>query len=712
MLLTQARDAGIMSDPHKRTKVSPPTGAAGGINAPRQVAHQPDTRYRLALAPTGTQIAWDIGATLQSRLRLLALVGAAGFGAWFALGLLRWHAEWAADPWSSVTRPPGYGKALPLFCIEGAGALLLARRRLSVRSLRLLEWLILGPVAVFFADKDCMNLRRVSLDELTWNVGTFANDGALGWVILMIGYGVLIPNTWRRCAAAVSLMALGALLPVSIVLVAKEMPAVPAVQYLGLKTMALAIAALIIIYGSHRIQLLQEKLQSTFIGGLTHGGVWEEPPSAETRAAPEIAGRYRVKGEVTRGGMGTIFKAYDADLGRDVAIKVLREKHRNSIQLLHRFLEEARIAAQLQHPGIVPIYEVGQLADGRPYFAMKLVKGETLEHLLAKRREPSQDLPHFLKVFELVCQTIAYTHTWGVIHRDLKPENIMVGAFGEVMVMDWGIAKILTDTRKIDVSNAARGPAEPENIGIDPGDGGGPEITAVGDTVPGMVLGTVAYMSPEQATGQIDRMDERTDVFSLGGILCVILTGQPPYPGKKGTQVYQKAQRADLTDAFRRLDACSTDRELVALAKHCLAPNPDDRPRDAGKVLRDLTAYLDAVFKQPERDLVRFFDLSLDLFCIAGLDGYFHRVNSNFTRVLGYTDRELASRPFIEFVHPEDRDKSMAEMTKLSQGLPVVHFQNRYRDVQGNYRCFDWTAKSIPEEGIVFAVARDVTDQH
>jgi PAS domain S-box-containing protein len=707
------RDAGIMSNPRESTQVSPPADAArGGSRGARHGAPQPDTRYRLALAPTGTQIAWDIGAMLQSRLRLLALVGAAGFAAWFALGLLRWHAEWAADLWSSVTRPPGYGKALPLLFIEGAGALLLARCRLSVRSLRLLEWLILVPVAVFFADKDCMNLRRVSLDELTWNVGTFANDGALGWVILMIGYGVLIPNTWRRCAAAVSLMAMGALLPASVVLVAKEMPAVPAVQYLGLKTMALALAALIVIYGSHRIQLLQEKFQSTFIGGLTHAGAWEESPSAETQAAPEIAGRYRVEGEVTRGGMGTIFKAYDADLGRDVAIKVLREKHRDNAELLQRFLEEARIAAQLQHPGIVPIYEVGQLADKRPYFAMKLVKGETLERLLAKRREPSQDLPHFLKVFELVCQTITYAHTWGVIHRDLKPENIMVGAFGEVMVMDWGIAKILNESGGIDVSNAARGPAGPENFGIDPGDGGGPESTSVDDTLQGAVLGTVAYMAPEQATGQINRMDERTDVFSLGGMLCVILTGQPPYPGKKSTQVYQRARCADLTDAFRRLDTCSADRQLVALAKHCLQPKPDDRPRHAGEVLRDLTAYLDAVFKQPERDLVRFFDLSLDLFCIAGLDGYFHRVNSNFTRVLGYTDKELASRPFIEFVHPEDRDKTTAEMTKLSQGLPVVHFQNRYRDVQGNYRCFDWTAKSIPDEGIVFAVARDVTDQH
>jgi PAS domain S-box-containing protein len=649
----------------------------------------------------------DLGPALQKRLRLVALVVTAGLAAWFGLGLLRWHAAWMADPWSSITRPPGYGKVLPLLCVEAFMALLLARRSLSVRALRLVELLVFGPLVWFFADKDCMNIRRVPLDELTWNVGTFANEAALGWVVLTIGYGVLIPSTWRRCAAVVGLMLLGALIPAGVVLGAIGVPAIPLAQYLGLKTIMLVIAALLIIYGSHRIQILEEKLQSTLRG--TMAALLEQTPPPGTLAVPETAGRYRLEGEVAHGGMGTIFKGYDKHLGRDVAVKVLLEKHRSNPELVQRFLEEARIAAQSPHPGIVPIYEVGQLDDARPYFAMKLVKGETLEKLLAQRRGPSEDLIRFLKVFEVVCQTIAFTHSQGVIHRDLKPENVMVGSFGEVMVMDWGIAKVLIENECIDPGIAGRNQAESVNTQAIPDEVANLDSAAV-ETLPGMLLGTLAYMSPEQAVST-EPMDERTDVFGLGAILCVILTGQPPYTGKKGKQVLDKARRADLVDAFGRLDACGADRHLVVLAKRCLAATRNDRPRDAGEVLRELRAYLDALLQQPERDLVRFFELSLDLFCIAGLDGYFRRINSNFARVLGYTDKELLARPFLDFVHHDDRDKTVREMTKLSCGLPVVHFQNRYRDVHGNYRRFEWTAKSIPEEGLIFAVARDVTDQ-
>jgi PAS domain S-box-containing protein len=124
-----------------------------------------------------------------------------------------------------------------------------------------------------------------------------------------------------------------------------------------------------------------------------------------------------------------------------------------------------------------------------------------------------------------------------------------------------------------------------------------------------------------------------------------------------------------------------------------------------------VTAYLESDLRRAERDLVRFFDLSPDLFCVAGLDGYFRRVNANFSRVLGYTARELQSRPFLDFVHPDDRERTLAEMEKLARGLPVICFENRYRDEAGSYRWFEWTAKSIPEEGVIFAVAREVTDR-
>ncbi|MGB4708119.1 MAG: serine/threonine-protein kinase, partial [Fuerstiella sp.] len=150
--------------------------------------------------------------------------------------------------------------------------------------------------------------------------------------------------------------------------------------------------------------------------------------------------RYRLDGEIARGGMGAILKGRDTDLGRDLAIKVLLDSHKDKPDVIQRFVEEAQIGGQLQHPGIAPVYELGQFADKRPFFSMKLVKGQTL----ADREDATEDRGKFIGIFEQVCQTMAYAHSRGVIHRDLKPANIMVGAFGEVQVMDWGLAKVLS----------------------------------------------------------------------------------------------------------------------------------------------------------------------------------------------------------------------------------------------------------------------------
>jgi tetratricopeptide (TPR) repeat protein len=237
----------------------------------------------------------------------------------------------------------------------------------------------------------------------------------------------------------------------------------------------------------------------------------------------------------------------------------------------------------LQHPGVVPVYELGQFPDRRPYFTMKLVKGRTLAQLLAERTDRAQDRPRFLKVFEQVCQALAYAHARGVIHRDLKPSNIMVGAFGEVMVMDWGLAKVLKGGGNADEEAAALA-----------------DVTAIctarsgSDTQAGAVLGTPSHMAPEQARGEVESVDERADVFGLGAILCQVLTGQPPFTGPKDVAM-RRAQRADLADAFARLDACAADAELIDLAKRCLAAEPKDRPRHAGELAAQLTAYLESV---------------------------------------------------------------------------------------------------------------------
>jgi serine/threonine-protein kinase len=310
--------------------------------------------------------------------------------------------------------------------------------------------------------------------------------------------------------------------------------------------------------------------------------------SAETPQPADRLARLQLLGEVARGGMGVIIKGRDSDLGRDLAVKVLLEQHRENPDLIRRFVEEAQISGQLQHPGVVPVYEFGALADHRPYFAMKLVKGRTLADLLAERTSPAEDQPRLLGIFEQVCLTMAYAHVRGVIHRDLKPSNIMVGSFGEVQVMDWGLAKVLPQGGAPDDQKAAS--IRPSTVIQTGRSGTDAELSQVGS-----VMGTPAYMPPEQASGDIDRLDERADVFALGSILCEVLTGQPAFTGRTGGEIHRKAARGDLADAFGRLDVCGADAELAGLTRECVTSEPEDRLRNAGAVAERLTAYLASV---------------------------------------------------------------------------------------------------------------------
>ncbi len=240
--------------------------------------------------------------------------------------------------------------------------------------------------------------------------------------------------------------------------------------------------------------------------------------------------RYQLFGEIARGGMGAVLRGRDVDLGRDLAVKVLLEKHADDPAVARRFLEEAQIGGQLQHPGVVPVYDIGRFGE-RPFFTMKLVKGHTLAALLGERDDPSEDRPRLLSIALQVAQTLAYAHAKGVIHRDLKPANIMVGAFGEVQVMDWGLAKVLAEGGVADEERASRGRKSPEDVTrIRTARSSGSAGSGT-DTEAGTLLGTPAYMPPEQANGDVVLLDRRADVFGLGAILCEILTGKPPYHG-------------------------------------------------------------------------------------------------------------------------------------------------------------------------------------
>ncbi len=278
------------------------------------------------------------------------------------------------------------------------------------------------------------------------------------------------------------------------------------------------------------------------------------PDLSGTRAGP--GGRYRLLYEIARGGMGAVYRAEDEQFGRALAVKVMLGSPARSPGLVRRFEQEARITGQLQHPGVPPAHDVGTLPDGRPYLAMKLVEGQTLAELFAVRSSPAEAQARVLGVFEAVCRVIAYAHARGIAHNDLKPGNVMVGAFGEIQVMDWGLAQ----------------PQTPP--GAEAGSSEYPPPPPGGDAV----LGTPAYMAPERAHG--GRGGLRSDVFSLGAILCELLTGRPPFAGTP----LVRALAGDTSEAARRLRGVSGPPGLAELAARCLDADPAGRPADAGEL--------------------------------------------------------------------------------------------------------------------------------
>lgn len=273
-------------------------------------------------------------------------------------------------------------------------------------------------------------------------------------------------------------------------------------------------------------------------------------------ALPDLSAtstRYRIVERIASGGMGTVYLAEDSVLGRRVALKILDIPDASG-ELAARLFREAKILARLEHPGIVPVHDAGTLADGRVFYAMKFVEGERLDHLVSR----GESLPDRLRSFQRICDAVAFAHARKILHRDLKPENIMVGPFGEVLVMDWGIAKSLHGGGTLDAA------AQPNEASL-ARDASGSAITAHG-----AILGTPGYMAPEQERGEVGSLDERSDVYSLGAILHYLLK----------------------TD----LDSSATaPRPLAAIARKAMASNPADRYTSAGELALDVARYLDGL---------------------------------------------------------------------------------------------------------------------
>ena len=254
------------------------------------------------------------------------------------------------------------------------------------------------------------------------------------------------------------------------------------------------------------------------------------------------------------GALGEVFMARNAELNREVALKFLKPERVRDPESRRRFLQEAEVTGRLEHPGVVPIYSLGTDADGSPCYAMRFIRGATLQDAIEQfhaaecpGRDPSERTlawRELLNRFVSICNTVAYAHSRGILHRDLKPRNVMLGRYDETLVVDWGLAK------PFERGEAARSEGE-ETLTPGSGSGSGSDTPTVG------VVGTPAYMSPEQAEGRWDRVGPASDNFSLGAVLYAILTGRPPYQGRTIQEVFEKVKRCEFPAPASRLQAGS-----------------------------------------------------------------------------------------------------------------------------------------------------------
>src|SRR5262245_30816767 len=297
--------------------------------------------------------------------------------------------------------------------------------------------------------------------------------------------------------------------------------------------------------------------------------------------------RFRILRPHARGGLGAVFVALDAELNREVALKQILHRHADDPDSRSRFLLEAEVTGRLEHPGVVPVYGLGCDAEGRPFYAMRLVKGESLKeaiehfHATGSAGDPRRwnlELRQLLNRFVAVCNVVAYAHSRGVIHRDLKPANILLGPYGETLVVDWGLAKVVGRGE----SAAHAGAVEAT---LQPASGSGSS-----ETLPGTALGTPAYMSPEQAAGRLEQVGPLSDVYSLGATLYCLLTGKPPIGEIDVGEALRRVQRGEFPPP--RAVQPSVPQGLEAISLKAMALHPEGRYPSAPALAEDLEHWL------------------------------------------------------------------------------------------------------------------------
>ncbi|MBN2580978.1 MAG: PAS domain-containing protein [Pirellulales bacterium] len=412
-------------------------------------------------------------------------------------------------------------------------------------------------------------------------------------------------------------------------------------------------------------------------------------PGSPAPAVPEGTlpeSRYVTARLHAEGGIGRVWLAHDRQLHREVALKTLRPEMIRRGRVRSRFLQEAQITGQLEHPGIIPVYElIAAPRSGAPFYSMRFVRGRTLDEASwlfhHKRREGAEDplgLVSLLSAFVTVCNTVAYAHSRGVVHRDLKGENVLLGNFGEVFVLDWGVAKVLGTPEEGEGT-----PLQGQGLTVEPG-----------HTIQGDVMGTPAYMAPEQAEGRLDLIDHRTDIYGLGAILYEILTGQPPFSGSSTVEVLEKVKHDDPLPPQQLWP--EAPRTLEAACLRALSKNPADRYPSAAALGLEIQTWQDVQRRQAEEELRR----SRERFELAvrgsqdGLWDWDLQTNEVFfsprwKSILGYEDHELANHleEWDNRLHPDERERVLAaNYAHINGTTSHYEYEYRLRHKDGSYR--------------------------
>ena len=422
--------------------------------------------------------------------------------------------------------------------------------------------------------------------------------------------------------------------------------------------------------------------------------------------------RFRILRRHAEGGLGAVFVARDEELHREVALKQILDRHADDLPSRARFLVEAEITGKLEHPGVIPVYGLGHDPSGRPFYAMRLVKGESLKEAVARfhraegpgrdPRERALALRRLLGRFIAVCNTIAYAHSRGVIHRDLKPGNVLLGPFGETLVIDWGLAKV------VGRSESARDAGNPPNrrfphwlakiVGrLEPARGVA-EATLrpaladrAGETLPGATVGTPAYMSPEQAAGRPDEVGPASDVYSLGATLYCLLTGRPPIEDSDVGRALLRAQRGEFLPPSSLNPAVEPALEAICLK--AMALEPKDRytsPRELADAIEVLLASDYEKLEQAHRELHQtqvFYHALVEtipqMILCKDLEGRFTFANGRFLAEMGTTLEDIKGKTDFDFFPHELAEKYRADDRRVLQSRRGVDIVERHVSPKG-----------------------------